>query len=71
MQTHQVVVEMNGPKGVCIYGGVSKGMQKADLMSNGGAEIIVATPGRLIDLLDEGCISLAGRVIVIITNYFC
>ena len=46
-----------GPKGVCIYGGVPKHQQRAEL--NNGAEIVVATPGRLMDLLEEQVFSLS------------
>jgi ATP-dependent RNA helicase DBP3 len=59
MQSHQVVEEMNGPKGVCIYGGVPKQQQKQDLRN--GADIVVATPGRLVDLIDEKALSLASK----------
>ncbi len=59
MQSHQVVVDVKGPKGVCIYGGVPKHSQRAEL--NAGAEIVVATPGRLLDLLEEGALSLSGE----------
>ena len=38
MQSHQVVDEVGGLKGVCIYGGVPKPQQKADLRA--GAEVI-------------------------------
>jgi ATP-dependent RNA helicase DBP3 len=59
MQSHQVVEEMNGPKGVCIYGGVPKQQQKQDLRN--GADIVVATPGRLVDLIDEKALSLSSK----------
>lgn len=39
-------------RNVCVYGGAPKGPQIRDLQR--GAEICIATPGRLIDLLD-GC----------------
>ena len=57
MQSYQVVEDLGGPKGVCIYGGVPKGMQKQSLQ--GGAEIVVATPGRLMDLIEEHQLSLS------------
>lgn len=57
MQSHQVVEEMGGPAGVCIYGGVPKDMQKRALQA--GAEIVVATPGRLMDLIEENVLSLS------------
>lgn len=40
---------------VCIYGGVPKDEQRQKLKR---ADIIVATPGRLQDLIDEGCADL-------------
>ncbi len=42
---------------VSIYGGVSKGPQVAALRR--GAEIVVACPGRLLDLLSDGSINLS------------
>ena len=41
---------------VCVYGGVPKYEQRKALRE--GAEVIVATPGRLIDLMEEGCCRL-------------
>nr|POE46097.1 dead-box atp-dependent rna helicase 20 [Quercus suber] len=38
-------------KNTCIYGGVPKGPQVRDLQK--GVEIVIATPGRLIDMLDS------------------
>merc|ERR1719339_904594 len=46
-----------GIASVCVYGGVSKWGQKQALSQ--GVEVVVATPGRLIDLMQEGIISLA------------
>lgn len=45
-----------GVKVACIYGGSSKGPQREALKA--GATVIVATPGRLQDLIDEGVCSL-------------
>ncbi|CAN0064657.1 unnamed protein product [Pylaiella littoralis] len=39
-------------KNTCVYGGVPKRIQVNDL--NQGVEIVIATPGRLIDLLENG-----------------
>jgi ATP-dependent RNA helicase DDX5/DBP2 len=39
-------------RNTCVYGGVSKGPQIRDLQR--GCEIVIATPGRLIDLLEMG-----------------
>ncbi len=43
-------------KSVCLYGGVSKYEQKKALTD--GANILIATPGRLLDLVEEGCCDL-------------
>ena len=37
-------------KSTCVYGGAPRGPQIRDLRA--GAEIVIATPGRLIDMLD-------------------
>lgn len=39
-----------------MYGGVPKGPQKAAI--RGGATVVVATPGRLQDLMEEGACTL-------------
>lgn len=43
-------------RNTAVYGGAPKGGQIRDLQR--GAEIVVATPGRLIDMLESGKISL-------------
>ncbi len=47
-----------------IFGGVSYGPQKKDL--NRGVDILVATPGRLEDLLAQGCLELSKVEIAVI-----
>lgn len=42
---------------VCLYGGVPKDAQRAALRE--GVEIVVATPGRLIDLANDGVLDLS------------
>lgn len=44
-------------RSVCCYGGVPKGEQARDLRY--GAEVVIATPGRLIDFLEFGTTNLA------------
>ena len=39
-------------KNTCVYGGAPKGPQLRDLRR--GCEIVIATPGRLIDFLERG-----------------
>merc|ERR1719181_2049862 len=46
----------SGLRTVCLYGGVSKGPQIRDMRE--GREIVIATPGRLIDLLSMGVTNL-------------
>ena len=45
------------PKTVVVLGGVSINPQMMEL--RGGADIVVATPGRLLDLVDKNALSLA------------
>jgi len=40
----------------CVYGGAPKGPQARDL--RGGVEIVIATPGRLIDMLESSVTNL-------------
>jgi len=49
---------------VAIFGGVGYGHQRAELRR--GVDVIVATPGRLIDYLDEGTISLADIKVLVL-----
>jgi len=58
MQSQQVCEEVKCFRSVCIYGGVAKQFQRSELRA--GAEIVVATPGRLQDLVEEGALSLQG-----------
>eukprot|EP00359_Climacostomum_virens_P005767 CAMPEP_0204919346 /NCGR_PEP_ID=MMETSP1397-20131031/16772_1 /ASSEMBLY_ACC=CAM_ASM_000891 /TAXON_ID=49980 /ORGANISM="Climacostomum Climacostomum virens, Strain Stock W-24" /LENGTH=474 /DNA_ID=CAMNT_0052092937 /DNA_START=42 /DNA_END=1463 /DNA_ORIENTATION=+ len=43
-------------KCVCLYGGASKEYQRRDLQS--GVNLVIATPGRLIDFMKEGAVSM-------------
>lgn len=43
-------------RNTCLYGGVPKGQQIRDMRD--GREIVIATPGRLIDMLDMGIFNL-------------
>ena len=45
-----------GIKTVCVYGGAPKNEQKALLKA--GCQVLVATPGRLIDFMQEGVVDL-------------
>jgi len=48
--------KFTGIKNTVIFGGVTQGTQKEALRR--GVEVLVATPGRLLDLMDQGFISL-------------
>ncbi|KAK1673778.1 P-loop containing nucleoside triphosphate hydrolase protein [Colletotrichum godetiae] len=59
MQTQEQMEHVSsllGLKSICIYGGASKDEQRNLL--NRGADVIVATPGRLKDFMQDGTISL-------------
>jgi len=60
MQTHDVAIQSGklcNINSVCIYGGVSKNEQKHEIAL--GTHIVVATPGRLLDLISEDVIGLS------------
>ncbi|CAK7223642.1 RNA-dependent ATPase [Sporothrix bragantina] len=62
MQTHQAIqplANLVGLSSVCLYGGASKDDQRVLLRQEGGVDIIVATPGRLKDFLNDEEVSLA------------
>lgn len=64
IQSHETLKELAEPFGytsVCIYGGASKHGQRDALKgsANSTVRILVATPGRLLDFLTEGAISLS------------
>jgi len=66
-QTCQVFNELGGKTGlrsVAAYGGVSMDQQIRKLRN--GAEIVVACPGRLLDHLWKGTLSLAGLQVLVI-----
>merc|ERR1711970_834367 len=46
-----------GVRSVCVYGGVPK-WQQAEVLRK-GVEVVVATPGRLLDLMNDGCCDLS------------
>ncbi|MCJ1225701.1 RNA-dependent ATPase [Toensbergia leucococca] len=59
VQIHEQITQLATPAGlkaVCVYGGVPKDPQRLALKT---AQIIVATPGRLQDLINEGAANLS------------
>lgn len=67
MQTYDNIGALGRQWGVnciCLYGGVDKESQRKELKRNSGAKsIVVGTPGRILDLIDEGHLDLSGLVI--------
>lgn len=68
IQSHETFKDLAEPFGftsVCVYGGAPKHEQRTSLKGSKtrSVRIIVATPGRLIDFLNEGAISLKGCVL--------
>ncbi|KAG8904382.1 RNA-dependent ATPase [Tulasnella sp. 403] len=58
-ETFQTLAEPLGLASICLYGGVPKNEQRNLLRTlKRTLRIIVATPGRILDFLDEGVISL-------------
>ena len=61
MQSHEVMAEFGSIvnlKSLVVYGGVPKHTQAAELM-RGNVDLVVATPGRLKDLINDGSINLS------------
>jgi ATP-dependent RNA helicase DBP3 len=58
-----VLAKVSGLKAVCVYGGVPKHEQREALKT---ADIVVATPGRLNDLINEGCANLSKAKYVVL-----
>lgn len=64
LQTHETMEAVGAPfgiKSVCVFGGVDKVPQKKAL-ANKDFRIVVGTPGRLLDLANEGACDLSGYV---------
>ena len=67
MQTYEqlsTLASLVGLKAVCLYGGASKDDQRALLKR--GADIIVATPGRLKDFMSDDTVDLSGTKFVVL-----
>jgi ATP-dependent RNA helicase DBP3 len=66
MQSHEQIMNLakaSGLQAVCVYGGVPKDEQRKALKT---ADIVVATPGRLNDLINEGCADLTKAKYVVL-----
>jgi ATP-dependent RNA helicase DBP3 len=66
LQIQQQIEKLAGPaklRSACLYGGVDKAEQRTALKK---ANIIVATPGRLNDLIDEGAANLSSAQYVVL-----
>jgi superfamily II DNA/RNA helicase len=56
IEEHTKDVKSEKVTSICLYGGVSKSEQVKSLKKQ--TDIIIATPGRLIDILEDGSLSL-------------
>jgi ATP-dependent RNA helicase RhlE len=66
-QIHEALIQLGRKtklKSVTVYGGVKQTPQVKKL--NDGAEIVVACPGRLIDLMDQGVIDLSHLEVLVL-----
>jgi ATP-dependent RNA helicase DBP3 len=66
MQSYEQIIQLakvSGLRAVCVYGGVPKDEQRKSLKT---ADIVVATPGRLNDLINEGCADLSKAKYVVL-----
>lgn len=66
MQSYEqisMLAKISGLRAVCVYGGVPKHEQREALKT---ADIVVATPGRLNDLINEGCADLSKAKYVVL-----
>lgn len=66
MQSHEQIMNLaraSGLQAVCVYGGVPKDEQRKALKT---ADIVVATPGRLNDLINEGYADLTKAKYVVL-----
>lgn len=60
----EILAKQTGIRSVTIYGGVGKGPQIQKI--RGGVEIIVACPGRLLDHINTGTVSLANVEVLVL-----
>ncbi|KAG9237564.1 ATP-dependent RNA helicase dbp3 [Amylocarpus encephaloides] len=66
MQSYEqisILAKISGLQAVCVYGGVPKDEQRRTLKT---ADIVIATPGRLNDLINEGCADLGRAKYVVL-----
>jgi ATP-dependent RNA helicase RhlE len=66
-QIHESIDELGRAtklKSIAVYGGVNKNPQVQKLRQ--GAEIVVACPGRLLDLVDQGAADLSGIEVLVL-----
>jgi ATP-dependent RNA helicase RhlE len=63
-QSFKTYGHFTGLRYTCIYGGVGQGTQVRALQN--GVDVLVATPGRLLDLMDQGYINLKNVEILIL-----
>jgi len=63
MQSYQVCIDVGIVSSICVYGGMSKYAQLNDMrqlhQTHRGLDVVIATPGRLLDFIQESSISLS------------
>lgn len=62
IQTQETLFELGKPYGiesVAIFGGLDKGAQ-IKALKNKGAKVVVGTPGRIMDLVNDKALDLSG-----------
>ena len=72
IQTHDTLMEAGAPIGIhsiCLYGGVPKDEQKKALKGDKKLRIIVGTPGRLIDLVNDEAVDFSKFVNFALAQY--
>lgn len=71
MQSYQVCADVGITSSICVYGGMSKQGQLADMKrlqatEPNGLEIVIATPGRLLDFVQDGTVSLSSVMYLVL-----
>lgn len=57
-QSFQAYGRSTGVRAAAVFGGVAQGPQVRALQQ--GVDVLIATPGRLLDLISQGCVDLSG-----------
>jgi ATP-dependent RNA helicase DBP3 len=58
LQTYDALSALDAVKCVAVFGGIDKAQQARTI--NQGAQVVVGTPGRILDLINDGALALEG-----------